>query len=149
MKKNLIFVSVAILTFTCCVFAADWVQIYEKIYLDASSLSPFDYYANYNNDRIYSVWSKWLNNGTETWKKLEKESGKKIWYNKTLYVINCTKKEFAIKSSVAYDLKENVVNSYNLDYLEWLSITPETVGEIMYTNVCRATAPQIKIRSHR
>ena len=144
MKKNLFLVLITLLTITISVFAADWVQIYEKIYLDASSLGQYNYNLNFDNDRIYSVWSKMLNDGTNTWKDMEKSNGKKIWYNKSLWVVNCTKKEFAIKSVVLYDLKENVVDSYDSNYLDWTSVTPETVGEGIYTDVCRAVAPKFR-----
>lgn len=147
MKKNLFFALFALLTITLSVFAADWVQIYEKIYLDASSLSQYNYNLNFDNDRIYSIWSKMLNDGTNTWKDMEKSTGKKIWYNKSLQVVNCTKKEFAIKSVVSYDLKENVIETSDSDILYWQSVVPETVGEGIYTFVCRAVAP--KFRSNR
>ena len=149
MKKNLLFVFVAILTFTCCVFAADWVQIYEKQYLDASSLTPYAYNLNFDNDRIYSIWQKRLNNGAVNWKEIEKEIGKKIWYEKSLMITNCSKKEIAVKSIILYDIKENAVFNYDYSTLDWTSVAPETVGEGIYNTVCRATAPQIKIKSHR
>ena len=147
MKKNLFFVLIALTTITLSVFAADWVQIYEKIYLDASSLNEYSYSLNYDNDRIYSIWSKMLNDGKEQWKILEKAAGKKVWYNKTFYVVNCTKKELATKSVIWYDLKDNVVDNYDSNYLDWRSVIPETVGEGIYVNVCRAVAP--KFRSKR
>ena len=145
--KNLLLITVAILTMACCAFAADWIQIYEKQYLDASSLAPYSYNLNFDNDRLYSIWSKNLNDGTQSWQLLEKYSGKKAWYSKTLWVVNCSKKEIAVKSTVWYDLKEDVIDSYNSNYLDWKSITPETVGEGIYTDVCRAVAP--KFRSNR
>ena len=117
-------------------FAADWVQLYEKVYVDASSLSQYNYNMNFDNDRIYSIWSKMLNDGTNAWKDMEKSTGKKIWYNKSLQVVNCTKKEFAIKSTVSYDLNENTVESYDSGILYWQSVVPETVGEEIYLFVC-------------
>lgn len=147
MKKNLFLVFTALLTITLSVFAADWVQIYEKIYLDASSLSSYNYYANYNNDKLYSIWGKMLNDGKQNWKVLENYSGKKAWYNKTQWIVNCSKNEIAVKSTVWYDLKEDIIGNYDSNYLDWKSVTPETVGEGIYHTVCRATAPKIKIRS--
>ena len=93
MKKNLFFILIVVLTIVCRTYAAEWFQIDEKGYLDVSSLASYEY--NYV-DATYSIWKKSLNNGTDTWKILEKMLGKKLWYNKTLFVINCTKKEIAM-----------------------------------------------------
>ena len=53
------------------------------------------------------------------------------------------KKEIAIKSTVYYDLKENV--AYGNDYiaLDWMSVVPETIGELKYNVVCSAVAPNV------
>ena len=152
------------------VFAADWVQIGDKIYLDASSLSEYAYDLNFDNSKIYSIWKKGLNDSTDSWKNLEKNYKKKLWYDKTLFVINCSRKELAVKSIVLYDLNENVVDNIDNSYLNWSSIVPETNGEVMYSLVCRPivsnniqntppnsangyiqtqTGAKIKIRSHK
>ncbi len=170
MKKNLLFIFALMLILP--VFAADWVEIYEKMYLDDSSLSKYKdkYSSSFDTDKIYSIWEKSLNDGTEYWKNAEKIQGKKLWYKKTLWVVNCTKKEIAIKSSVYYDLKENVVDSYEQIYLVWQSVVPETLGELKYSYVCgggifntqnntifsksgnyiqSTNGTRIKVRSHR
>ncbi len=97
MKRNIFLVFVMILIMSCCTLAAYWVQIDEKIYLHAFSLSPYNHHSNFDKDRLYSIWSKELNNGTEYWKNIEKKLGKKIWYDKTLNIVNCTKREIAKK----------------------------------------------------
>ena len=140
MKRNLLFVLIALLTMACSVFAAEWVQIGEKIYLDASSVSRYEYRLNFDKDILYSIWKKSLNDGKDTWKNLEKKYGKKLWYDKELLVVNCTKKELAIKSIIDYDLNENVAGSYESSYLEWQSVVPETNGELMYALVCSAAS---------
>lgn len=142
MKKNKLFI--LILTFLVTLnfaIAADWVQIAEKTYLDASSLSQFKYF---DNDVYYSIWAKNLNNGTDLWKQLEKINGKKIWYNKTLWVVNCSKKEIGTKSSVMYDINENVIYNYEPLYPDWSSIVPETMGEVIYTLVCSTNTANIQ-----
>ncbi|MBP3821686.1 hypothetical protein J6G99_08615 [bacterium] len=162
MKKNLFFVLIAMLTMASCVFAAEWIQIGEKSYLDVSSLSPYEYN---HTDVTYSIWKKSLNDGTDTWKNLEKILGKKLWYSKVLFVINCTKKEIGIKSAIHYDLNENVADSNEFIYLNWQSVVPETNGEFMYALVCSVpdnaqrkvdkkiietpAGVKIKVRSHR
>ena len=144
MKKNLFIIFTILLTITNFVFAADWVQIYEKIYLDATSLSPYKYdLYKYNDDRLYSIWEKKLNDGTSPWKDVEKLLGKKLWYNKSLLIVNCTKKEIATKSSIYYDLKNNVAYTYDNSYLDWISVAPETVGELNYTVVCSTVEPNV------
>ena len=70
------------------VFAADWVQIDEKTYLDSSSVHQYQYSLDNRNDRIYSVWLKLLNDGTQIWKEIENDAGKKIWYSLDLDVLN-------------------------------------------------------------
>jgi len=165
MKKNLLFVFAAMLTMACCVFAADWVQIAEKQYLDASSLTTYNYNLNFDNDIIYSIWQKRLNNGTENWKEVEKNIGKKLWYEKSLQIVNCSKKEIAVKSIILYDIKENAIFNYDYYPLDWQSIAPETIGESIYTDVCRTTSSwgrtdvsniihtptgsKIRVRSHK
>ena len=165
MKKNLFFILVAVLSMASCAFAAEWLQIGEKSYLDVSSKSPYDYRLNFDNDKLYSVWKKSLNDGTNSWKDLEKTIGKKLWYNKALYVINCTKKEIGIKSVVYYDLKDNVAANHDSLSLDWHSVVPETNGELVYALVCNAsdniqnkvnnkiietpTGVKIKVRSHK
>jgi hypothetical protein len=141
MKKNLLFALIVMLAMACSVFAAEWVQIGEKSYMDVSSLAPYKY--NYT-DITYSIWKKSLNDGTDTWKNLEKRYGKKIGYNKALFVVNCTKKEIGLKSVVEYDLNEHVVDSYESIYPDWSSVVPETNGELMYTLVCSAANTNVQ-----
>ena len=142
MKKILYFVLILLFAVINFAFAADWVQIAEKVYLDESSLSEYNYRYNYDKDLILSVWEKKLNDGTQHWKDIEKILGKKLWYNNSLFVANCSKKQIAIKSSVYYDLKGNVAHSHENNYLEWHSIVPETVGEYEYMLVCSAVTQQ-------
>lgn len=144
MKKNLFFVFITFLAITCYVFAADWVQIAEKIYLDTSSLTQHKYDLNYDKDKLYQVWIKNLNDSTEEWKTLEELTGKKPWYKKSLLVVNCTKKEITEKSVVLYDLRENVIDYKTNSYLEWQSIPPETIGEDVYMKICRSTTTDIQ-----
>ncbi|MBR6297689.1 MAG: hypothetical protein IKR34_00430 [Candidatus Gastranaerophilales bacterium] len=141
MKKNLFFALFTLLFTINFVMAADWIQIGEKLYLDASSWSQYDYYGK---DGFYSIWTKSLNNGDKYWKEVEGIFGKKLWYEKILYVFNCAKKEMAIKSSVYYDLKDNVVNSNENSILEWHSIVPESIGELKYMHACGAVPQSVQ-----
>ena len=168
MKRSLLLGAIIALLIAIPVFAANWVQIDEKMYLDASSLDVYNYGLNYNNHRIYSIWAKVLNNGNEIWKSREKQSSKKLWYDKVLYITNCSNRQIAIKSILTYDIKENLVEFDESNYIEWTSVAPETTGELVYTLVCKSNTvndiqsnysqnntiinpdgTKIKIRKHR
>ena len=132
MKKFiLLFLSLFI---TLPVFSASWVQIGEKTYLDIDSLTTYidEYDSIKTNQKIY--WLKELNDGSEYFKKIEKEYNSKIWYTMTQRLVNTNKKTSSVKTIIYYDLKGNVVSSYTFpDYLlKWDSIVPNTYGEFLY-----------------
>lgn len=132
MKKFiLLFLSLFI---TLPVFSASWVQIGEKTYLDIDSLTTYidEYDSIKTNQKIY--WLKKLNDGSEYFKKIEKEYNSKIWYTMTQRLVNTNKKTSSVKTIIYYDLKGNVVSSYTFpDYLlKWDSIVPNTYGEFLY-----------------
>ena len=132
MKKFiLLFLSLFI---TLPVFSASWVQIGEKTYLDIDSLTTYidEYDSIKTNQKIY--WLKELNDGSEYFKKIEKEYNTKIWYTMTQRLVNTNKKTSSIKTIIYYDLKGNVVFNYTCpDYfLKWDSIVPNTYGEFLY-----------------
>lgn len=133
MKKKLFFVFIIISVVTCCVYAADWKRMDRKMYLDASSITPCGQYG----DKTFSVWSKWMNNGSDSWKRLEKNKGKKLTYKKVQNIVDCENKKLAVKSMVLYDAKENAAGRYEKNKLEWYSVVPETMGEDIYSYVCR------------
>ena len=116
------------------VFSASWVQIAEKTYLDIDSLTTYidEYDSIKTNQKVY--WLKELNDGSEYFKKIEKEYNTKIWYTMTQRLVNTNKKTNSIKTIISYDLKGNVVFSYTFpDFLlKWDSIVPNTYGEFLY-----------------
>lgn len=134
MKKKLFFVLIAILTASCCVNAANWKRIDKKMYLDTSSINP---YGDYVDENVYSVWSRWMNTGSDSWKRLEKRTGKKLSYKKVQNTVNCTRRKLAVKSMILYDTEENAVKRYEKSNLEWYSVVPDTMGEDIYSYVCR------------
>lgn len=119
------------------VFAADWVQLDTKLYIDNSSITKYKQ-LHYPDRNTYSVWLKWLNDKTSLWTKLEKISKKKLWYYKQMAIIDCANKEVAIRTTTYYDLAEKPVDKINYEayYLDWQSIVPESVGETIYHYVC-------------
>lgn len=115
------------------VLAADWVQVYEKAYIDRESITYFNDY----RDRHVSFWLKSLNDKSKIYIDLEKYSKSKVWYDKTLWDVNCTQKEIAIKETIAYDLNHNVVYSNDPLGDNWRKIVPDTIGEFYYDLFCK------------
>ena len=110
----------------------------EKTFIDLNSVEPFHETIRYGS-KIYSVWMKCLNKGTDSEKLINKELGKVFWYNKTQYLVDCSKKEISIKSIAYYDLENEPINGVSTipDFrLNWNSIVPETVGEGLYFIAC-------------
>ena len=125
-------------------FAFDWVQVDDqgKQFIDISSIQKYNYKYNSGSEKgqYYSFWKKSLNNNSEGYKKFEKSIKKKIWYSMDKIVVNCGNEQFAFKSGVFYDVKEEpIINSSfeNIDaMLDWQSIVPGTVGANWYNYVC-------------
>lgn len=117
--------------------APNWVQIDNNKYIDTNSIRQENYlgldYGNY-----YSLWVKWLNDGSNFFLVTENYYKTKIWYSLLQSYVDCKNKRFTSKSYIIYDLKENPVQSTTLnDYnLSFDNIAPGTVGDVMYNYVC-------------
>ena len=140
-NKLILLIVVYLLGFTLPTFAtSNWVQIGNKMYIDTNSVRKENYFnSNYNN--YYSVWIKWLNDGSKKFLNTENYYKTKIWYTLQQNYIDCKNKRLSWKSYIAYDLKGNVVesitqNDYNLLFY---SIAPGTTGDLMYGYVCQAS----------
>lgn len=129
MKKILIILLLTIATILPT-FATNWVQVGEKQYIDIDTIEPYidDYGHAVPNQ--YLFWRKTLNNGN--FKMLEKTLNKKIWYSLSKCVIDVSRKTWAIKFFVVYDLKDKAItqNEYNGVLMDWQSIIPNTVGDL-------------------
>ena len=55
----------------------------------------------------------------------------------TLNAFNCTSRQVAIRESIGYDVKGNIVASNETESTP-SSIVPESLGEILFNAVCRA-----------
>lgn len=117
--------------------APNWVQIDNKTYIDTNSIRQENYlglgYGNY-----YSIWTKWLNDGSKKFLDLESFYKSKIWFTSRQAYFDCKNKRVAEKSFVTYDLEGNVIenntiNDYNLSFS---NIVPGTIGDIIYDYVC-------------
>lgn len=137
MKK--ILVLLFLLSFALPVCAANWKQIAEKEYVDLDSIEKYTDVYNSRNNNIYSFWIKSLNDKTSFFTDYEKSYNKKIWYKMTRNLIDCKNKTITLKSITIYDLKRQVIDTYEVpDYaIKWNSIIPDSVGEGYYYGVCQ------------
>ena len=135
-KLNLL-VIVLIISILPTFAAPNWVQIDNKEYIDTNSIRQENYlglgYGNY-----YSLWAKWLNDGSKFFLDAESYYKTKMWYRLSQYYYDCSNKTFVAKSGVFYDLKGNPIQYTTLeDYnLSFISVVPGTIGDKMYDYVC-------------
>lgn len=118
-------------------FGANWVQWDSKgkKFVDISSLRKENELGRYY---VYSVWEKFLNDGSDGYINIEKIYNKKAWYNLTKVSFDCTNKELRVDASTYYDLNGSVINIYdNTYYSHWIAITPDSFGESVYKEVCK------------
>lgn len=141
MKKFLVIFSLLVLSITPAL-ASNWVVISKdkKTFLDLDSITPYQgNYLYFRQNNMYSMWTKTLNNEDKEFKNAEKLTGEKIWYMKTHNLIDCSRKEIAIKSFIYYNLNEKPIHNphtYSDQLLIWDSIIPESVGEMLYNYAC-------------
>ena len=88
-------------------------------------------------DPEYSVDTQTLNfshgNVVSLWVKVRKSRSQN--YRQTNYEIDCSGRKIKAASSINYDSLGNARNS-STDQ-EWRNIAPETIGEILYSGMCR------------
>ncbi len=126
MKKFISIVFFTLISFLPA-YAADWKEIQPKTYIDASSVT-------WKKDTV-SFWMKSLNPGT--WSPV---NNKKVWYVKDYIFIDCKEKKLAYQSSIYYDMKGQLINSFDVEYeslLEWQRVVPETNGDVWYQTFCQ------------
>ena len=131
MKKFIILSFVFLLSIP--VFAAEWVQVGDKEYVDKESIFQFN---QYGNEHI-SFWIKSLNDKSKLFVDFEKAFKTKVWYVKSLWEINCTQKKIIIRDKVVYDLNQNVIYSFDDTFSKWNKIVPDTVGDYYYNTFCK------------
>lgn len=120
--KKIILVCLCLL-FTAPVFAANWVQVGYKSWMDLDSVK-------YGNDMV-NAWFKDLNPGD--W---ELSKGKRIYYTLNNMTFWCSRREFSLQATGEYDLKENLIRTENYRGYQWESIFPESIGESKYNAAC-------------
>ena len=127
MKKILLFLTLII--FTSPVFAVQWVEIFEKQYLDMSTLEP-----NYNNNTI-KFWVKALRKDPkDTFPNYE---GRLVpyWYSINKWNLDCSNKKERIEMVAVYDLKGKPIY-WDEDIPEWNTIIPDTYADGFYRLFC-------------
>lgn len=136
--KNL-FLLLLLLLFALPVCAANWKQIDDKEYVDLDSIEQYNEIYNLRSSNVQSFWIKSLNDKSSYFTDLEKRLDKKVWYNMTRYLVNCTNKTIGLKSITTYDLKGQTLENYEVsNYLiEWSSVVPDSRGEGYYYGVCQ------------
>ena len=122
MKKFLILF--ILLVFVSPVFAANWVEVFEKNYLDVSSLEQ------HNN--IVTFWVKSLRKDP---KDVIPVLNKSYWFSLDRWNINCANKKERIDVVNVYGLKGELL--YTDEYVpEWRTIVPDTYADGFYNMFC-------------
>lgn len=127
MKKFLIII--LLLFFVSPVFASEWFEIFEKLYIDMSSLE-----VNPNKNTI-NFWVKALRKDSKD--TFPNREGKEIpyWYSINKWSLDCNNKKTRIEISAIYDLNGKVI--YSDEYIpEWNTIIPDTYAEGFYRLFC-------------
>ena len=111
------------LLFAAPVFAANWVQVDDKTWMDIYSADI--------SGRFVNVWFKDLNPGN--W---ELEKGKKIYYQLSNVTFDCSTRSMSIDAYTIYDLKSQIITANNYTGHQWIKIVPDSIGEAKYNAAC-------------
>jgi len=122
MKKVLALLLV--LLFASPVFAAEWREIFEKKYIDMSSIE--------RSGDVITFWTKFLRKDA---KEVFPINNKPYWYTISRWNIDCANKKERINVITVYDLKGDLMYSdeYNS---EWNTIIPDTYADGFYRLFC-------------
>ena len=115
-----------LLSITTPVFAAEWREIFEKKYIDISSIE--------RKGDIITFWTKFLRKDP---KELVPVLNKPYWYMIDRWNIDCVNKKERIDVVTVYDLKGDLIYSDEFN-AEWGTIIPDTYAEGFYSLFCIA-----------
>ena len=115
-----------VLLFTAPVLAAEWKEIFEKKYIDISSIE--------RSGDIITFWTKFLRKDA---KEVFPINNKPYWFTINRWNIDCLNKKVRIDVMTAYDLKGDLMYSdeYNA---EWDTIIPDSYSDLFYRLFCIA-----------
>ena len=123
MKKILILaLSLSILP----VFAADWMEIGNKAYVDLSSIKDEGGY-------IYAL--KKVMDGAA----MKPVNGKKAGWYTSYDAYDCTNKKYQNKTVVSYGFDGQVLEKINYTGGSWKNATPETKDALWLEEICRVS----------
>lgn len=136
--KKIVFLIVAIVVTFAPVFARNWVEVANKVYIDADSVEPYIDEFNRQKPSEYIYWSKELNNGSQGYKDLEKDYNKKVWYTLNREIVSCSQKTLTLKVMVVYDLKGNLIEKTEVPSyaMQPSSVVPDSLGELLFNSIC-------------
>lgn len=123
--KNILII-LSILTFSSSAFCAEWVEIFEKQYVDMSSIEV--------SLRTNSI-EFWVKSLRKDPKEVFPLTNKPYWYTMNKWHMACTSKQERIEAMAVYDLKGNVMYSDNYKP-EWNEIIPDTYADGYYRLFC-------------
>jgi len=127
MKKVLILFLLMFLSVPA--FAANWVEIFEKKYVDIESIMTDNQY------KIVKFWTKNLRKDPK--EKFPNYYGQMVdyWFSMNYWNIDCTNKKSRIVSYNVYDLNQKIIYSDD-NNLDWNEIIPETYADGYYRLFC-------------
>ena len=122
MKKLLIVFLLIILS--PLVNAAQWIEIFEKQYIDFQSIELFP------KENIIKFWVKALRKDPN-----DKFADLDYWYTMSKWNLSCNSKQTRIESIAIYDLKQKIIFSDDTTP-NWNAIIPETYADGYYRLFC-------------
>lgn len=138
MKTKLLLLFTLLSVSVLPVFAINWISCADKIYVDSDNIAPYYDILGNQVKGEYTYWLKVLNNQSDSFKSLEKDFNKKIWYNLSYNKISCKTRTTTPINVYFYDLKNNPIETFNLSYEQPSAIVPGSVSDFIYQSVCLA-----------
>ena len=118
------------------VFAINQISCADKIYVDSDNIAPYYDILENQVKGEYTYWLKVLNDQSDSFKSLEKDFNKKIWYYLSYNKISCKTRTISSINMYFYDLKNNPIETFNLSYEQPSAIVPGSVSDFIYQSVC-------------
>lgn len=130
MKK--ILVSLLVMGFGLCAYAANWERINDKIYVDTSSITT-----DAKSGSVVSFWAKELNDGGDDFAVVERTYFQKVWYDLVRYSLDCSSRKFKIEDVLIYGLQNNLIANDSSSTGGWNVIPPQSIAEDYLELVCK------------
>ena len=105
-------------------YSADWIYISKnddvKAYIDKSSIQ----------------------HKKSAWIKYDHKNKSKVDYSLVNMYVNCSNNQIGIKSYVGYK-RRKAVDSQEVEYPQYLTVIPESIGEIIFIITCNDNSEQL------